>query len=77
MARGSERIYGCLYVHFEANLGFMRNEQMGCLEAFHGDTNGAKQPHNVTSPIGLSRNVLGENMNRPEKVQKCSKNSQN
>nr|ACY01935.1 hypothetical protein [Beta vulgaris] len=34
---GLERICGCLYVHFE--MGFTRNEQMGCLEAFRGNTN--------------------------------------
>ena len=31
---GLERIYVCLYVHFEAILCFTKNEQMGCLEAF-------------------------------------------
>ena len=49
---------------------------MECLETFRGKTNGAKHPRNITSHIGLSRNVSGENMNRPEKVQKCPKNSQ-
>ena len=72
-----ERIYGCLYVHFEAILGFTRNEQMGCSEAFRGDENGAKNPHNVTSHFDTPWNVSGENMTRPEKVQKCRENSQN
>ena len=50
---------------------------MGYLEAFRGNTNGAKNPRNVTSHVGLPRNVSGENMTRSEKVQTCPKNSQN
>ena len=72
-----ERIYDCLYVYFEAILSFKRNEQMGCFEAFRGNENGAKHPHNVTSHVGIPRNVSGENMTRPEKVKKCRKNNQN
>ena len=49
-----ERIYGCLYVHCEVILGFTRNEQMGYLEDFRGNTNGARQPWNVTSTVRLS-----------------------
>ena len=70
-------ICGCLFVHFETVLGFTRNEQMGCLEAFQGNTNGAKQPHNLTYHVGFPRNVSGEDMTRPEKIKKCLKNSQN
>ena len=46
---GLEWIHGCLYVHFETILGFKRNEQMGCLEAYRGNANCAKHPRNVTS----------------------------
>ena len=31
---GLKQICGCLYVHFEAILGFTKNEQMECSEAF-------------------------------------------
>ena len=48
-------------------MGFTRNEQMGCLEAFRGNTNGSKHLHNVKSHVGFSRNVSGENMVEPEK----------
>ena len=71
-----ERIYGCLYVHFEANLDFTRNEQIGCSKTFQGNANSVKHPHNVTSHVGTHRNVLGENMFRPEEIKKCSKNIQ-
>ena len=51
---------------------------MGYLEAFRGNnTNGANYRRNVTSHVGLPRNILGENMTKLEKVQKCPKNSQN
>ena len=72
---GLERICRCLYVHFETILGFTRNEQMGCSEAFGGNINGAKYPRNITSHVGFIRNVSEENMTRPEKVQTCPKNS--
>ena len=68
-----ERIYGCLYVHFEAILSFIRNEQMGCLEALLGNTNGAKHPRNVTSHVGYPKNASGEIMTRPENVENVSK----
>ena len=71
-----EPIYECIYVHFETILGITRNEQLGCLEAFHGNTNGAKHPRNFTIHVGLPRKVSRENMTSPEKVQKCPKNSQ-
>ena len=74
---GLERTYGYLYVYFEEILGFTRNEQMGCLEAFRCNANGAKHMRNVTSHVGSPRNFLGEYMTRPGKVQKCRKNSQN
>ena len=41
---GLERLYGCLYVHFEIIMDFARNEQMGCSEAFRDNTNGTKHP---------------------------------
>ena len=72
-----EPIYGCIYVHFETILGITRNEQLGCFEAFRGNTNGVKNPRNVIIHVGLPRKVSRENMIRPEKVQKCPKNSQN
>ena len=50
---------------------------MGCLEAFRGNTNGAKHPRNVTYHVGFPRNVSRENMTMPEKIKKCLKNSQN
>ena len=49
---------------------------MECLEAFRGNTNDVKHPRNVTSHVDLPRNVLGENMSRPEIVPKCHENSQ-
>ena len=67
-----------IYVHFETILGFTRNEQMGCLEAFRGNANGVKHTRNVTSHVGILRNnVFGENITRPVEVQKCRKNCQN
>ena len=74
---GLERICGCLYVHCEIILGFTRNEQMGCSEAFQGNANGAKHPRNVTSHVSFPRNVSGKNMTRPGEFQKYRKNSQN
>ena len=65
-----ERIYGCLYVHFQASLDFTRNEQMRCSDASRGNTNGAKYPNNITSHVDFLRNVSGENMTRPGKVKK-------
>ena len=47
---------------------------MGRLEVFRGNINGAKQPRNVTSHVGLPRNVTGENMISPKKGTKMSKN---
>ena len=76
-SRDLEQICGFLYVHFEPVFGFTRNEQMGCLKAFVGNTNDVKYPRNVTSYFGFTRNILGENMARPGEVQKCSKNNQN
>ena len=52
-----ERIYGCIYVHFEAILGFTRNKQMRRSKAFRGNVNGAKYPRNVTSHVGFPTNV--------------------
>ena len=49
-------IYGCLYVHFESILGFTRNEQMECLEAFRGNENGVKHTLNVISHVGTPGN---------------------
>ena len=63
-----ERIYRCFYVHFDTILCFMRNEQMVCLEAFRGTTNGAKHPRNIISHVGLPRNVSRENTTRPGEV---------
>ena len=60
-----------IYVHFKAKLGFTRNEQMGCLEIFRGNANGAKHPRNITSHVGFPRNVLGENMARAGEFQNC------
>ena len=74
---GLEWIYGCLYIHFEPILDFMRNEQIGCSVDFQANANGVKHTRNVTSHVGTPRNVSGENMTRPEKVQKCRENSQN
>ena len=37
-----KRIYGCIYVHFEAISSLTRNEQMRCSKAFRGNANGAK-----------------------------------
>ena len=74
---GLERIDICIYVQFEAILGCMRNQQMGCLEIFRGNANGVKYTRNVTSHVGTPRNVSGENMTRPGKFQKCPKNIQN
>ena len=68
---------GCLYIHFETNLGFTRNEQIGCSDAFQGNTNGATYPHNVTSHVNTPRNVSGKIVTKPVEVQKCPKNSQN
>ena len=66
-----DRICGCFYVHFEAVLDFPRKDQMGCLEAFRDNTNGAKHPHKVTSNnVGFLTNVSGENMTRPGEVRK-------
>ena len=62
-----ERIYGCIYVHFETILGFTRNEQMRCSIAFRGNANGAKYPRNVTSHVGFPRNVSGEILTSPKK----------
>ena len=69
---GLERICGCLYVHFETILGFLRNEQMWCSETFRSNVNGTKHPCNVTRYFGFPRNVSGENMTRPGEVQKMS-----
>ena len=66
-----DHICGCVYVHFEAVLGFTRKEQMGCLEDFRGKENGSKHPRNITSHVIFSSNILGENMSRPGEVQKC------
>ena len=74
---GLERICGCVFFHFETVLGFTRNEQMGCLESFRGNINGAKHPRNVAYHVGFPRNVSRENMTRPEKIKICLKNSQN
>ena len=74
---GLERKCGCLYVHFKVNLGFTRNEQMGCLETFRGNSNGLKHPRNVTSYVNFPWNVSSENMTRAAKFQKCPRNSQN
>ena len=68
-----ERIYRCLYVHFEAILDFTRNEQLGCFEAFRGNKNGVKHPRNVISHIGTSSDVSGENMTRPNKSKNVAK----
>ena len=54
-----------------------RDEQIECPEAFRGNTNGVKHPHNVTSHVSFPRNVSGENMTRRREVKKCPKNSQN
>ena len=54
----------------------MRNEKMGCSEAFWGNKNGAKHLRNVTSNIDFRSNVSGENMIRPGEVQKCSQKQQ-
>nr|ABD83275.1 Fgenesh protein 14 [Beta vulgaris] len=70
---GLERIYGWIHVHFEAILGFTRNEQIVRLETFRGNKNGAKHPRNVTSNVGFPSNVSGEDMTMPEEVQKCPK----
>ena len=70
-------ICGCLYVHFETILCFTRNEQMGSLETFQGNANGAKHTHNVTSHVGTHSNDSGENMTKPQDVQKCRKNNKN
>ena len=70
-----ERIYGCIYVRFEAILGFTRNEQIVCLEVIQVNINGAKHSMNVTSHVGLPKNVSGENMIRFENVQKYPKNN--
>ena len=48
-------------------------DKMECLEAFRGNTNGAKHPHNVTSHVDIPRNVSGENMTSPEKSKNVSK----
>ena len=74
---GMEQICRCIYVLFEAVLGFSRNEQMGCLKGFWSDTNGVKHPRNITSHFSFPRNVSGENMARPGVVKKCTKNNQN
>ena len=65
------------FIYFETVLDFTRNEQMGCLEAFQGNTNSVKHLRNLTSHIGFPRNVWGEKWTLPRKVQKCLKNSQN
>ena len=70
---GLEWIYGCLYVHFESILGFTRNKQMGCSEAFRCYTNGVKHPRNITSHVGLPRNVSGENMTKSREVKNVPK----
>ena len=41
----------------EVILSFTRNEQMGCLFVFPGNTNGAKHLHNVTSHVYTTSNV--------------------
>ena len=46
---------------------------MGYLEAFRGNTNGAKHPSNVKSHVGLPRNVIGENMTSPKKTKNVPK----
>ena len=48
---------------------------MGQLDAFRCNTNGVKHPCNVTSHVGLRKNVLEEIMIIPEKIQKYPKNS--
>ena len=70
---GLERICGHVYVHFEANLAFTRNEQVGCSEAFRGKPNGAKHPRNVTSHFDTPRNISGEYMTRPGVVKNVPK----
>ena len=69
---GLERIYGYLCIHFESILGFTRNKQMGCLEGFRGNANGAKHTRHVTSHVSTPMNVLGENMSRLGEVNKMS-----
>ena len=69
---GLERIYWCIYVHFEAILCFTRNEQMRCSESFRGNLNGAKHPRNIISHVSFPRSFLGENMTRPGEVKKIS-----
>ena len=64
-----ERIYECIYVHLETILGFTKNKQIGCLEAFRGNANGVNHPRNVTSHVGSPRNVSGEYMIRSGEVQ--------
>ena len=54
-------------------MGFTKNEQMGYLFVFPGNTNGAKYLHNVTSHVYTTRNVSGENMTNPEKSNNVSK----
>ena len=72
---GLEQICGCRYVHFETILGFTRNEQIRCSEAFRGNTKVTKHQRKVTTQVGFLRNISGENIIR--EVQKCLKNSQN
>ena len=54
-------------------MGFTRNEQMGCSEAFRGNANGSKHPRNFTSHVGTPQNVSSENMTRPGELQKYPK----
>ena len=42
------------------------------LEAFRNNTNCAKDQHKASSHVGTRKNVLEENMTRPEKVKKMS-----
>ena len=43
---------------------------MGFLEAFRGNTNGAKHLRNVSTHVNFPRNISVENMIRPGKVKK-------
>ena len=60
------------YVHFGVILDYKTNEQIGCLQAFQGNENGAKHPRNVTIHVGTPRNVSGEKYDQTRKSPKMS-----
>ena len=71
-SRRLERLYGLLYVHFGVILGYKSNDQTGTLEAFQGNKNGFKHPHNVTIHVDTPTKVSGEKYERTWRSPKMS-----